>query len=110
MLGITLRAVVDLKNHMVSVIANQDKYLHFITFLSLIFIGTSLFKKSSLVIITGLLFLFGVILELLQELLSNGMRHFHWLDILFNALGMLTALLMLFVFRKIRTKNLSDSN
>ncbi len=94
MLGITLLAVLDLKNHLVIYIANQDKYLHLITFSALFLLARFVFKALAPYKIALLLFLFGLLLEIMQELFSAGARHFHGLDLLFNMLGIAVAWLV----------------
>lgn len=78
---------------------DQDKYAHLSIFALFMVVTQLLFSKLSLLKIAGLSFLLGLAIEVLQEFLTHGTRHFDANDILYNVLGVLLGGLLLVIYK-----------
>lgn len=89
--------VADIRSYIVNYVSNQDKYLHVFTFFALVFITRALFPNFSILKIAIAVLAFSLVLEILQEFISNGLRHFHLSDMLANLLGVALATLIVWL-------------
>lgn len=97
----------DLRSNLVSFIANQDKYLHFLTFFFLVFILKALFRQMIAIYIGLAVLGFGLLLEILQELFTDT-RHFHFSDILANIAGIVIATFLVWLIERKKNSSLAE--
>lgn len=96
-------SLINLDNFIPHLLVQQDKLLHLLIFTFLFLLSKSLFPKLS-GLKTGLfLVAYGLLLEILQKLLSHGLRHFSFTDILFNVLGIVLGILLFWIYRAHRS-------
>ena len=100
---IIILGVADLDSSFLHLIANQDKYLHVFTFFALVFIVKALFKTLPPFKISLYVFAFSLVIEILQEFLSKGLRHFHLSDVLANTIGIALATFIICLIERRKT-------
>jgi glycopeptide antibiotics resistance protein len=99
---ILIPSLIDLKGVVKTFWADQDKHFHLITFALFMVVTNLLFSGWKLWKIVGTTFLLGFIIEILQELLTQGNRQFHVADIIYNLIGIGLGLTLILIYRGIQ--------
>jgi len=96
---ILIASLLDLTGVINSWWADQDKHFHLVLFALFMVLTKLLFTNLSLFKISLITFALGLLIEILQTLITNGTRKFDMYDIAFNLLGVALGLLILLVYR-----------
>jgi glycopeptide antibiotics resistance protein len=99
-----LISLIDMRPYVHVFIHNQDKLFHLLVFALLLGFSKKLVPAFSMRQSALFLVGFGLLIEILQKLITHGLRQFSFYDVLFNLMGISLGWLFFYAFGRIKLK------